>query len=91
MGKNLLDDCTQRVMGCYLEPVTSGIAQGSVLSFLDVLIRDHGHKTGDINCHAQRQRQDLDSDLGRAEEQANRGKEKWKSWTWVRRIWHHVI
>lgn len=38
MGKSLLDDCTQRVMGCYLEPVTSGIAQGPVLSCLTYLL-----------------------------------------------------
>ena len=31
MGKKLLDDCTQRVVGCYLEPVTNGVPQGFVL------------------------------------------------------------
>lgn len=38
MGKKLLDDCTQRIMGCYLEPVTSGITQESVLSCLTYLL-----------------------------------------------------
>lgn len=38
MGKNLLGDCTQGVMDCYLEPVTSGTAQGSVLSCLTYLL-----------------------------------------------------
>lgn len=32
MGKRLLDDCTQRTVGCYLEPVTSRVPQRSVLA-----------------------------------------------------------
>jgi len=31
VGKKLLDDCTQRAMGRYLEWVTSGLSQGSAL------------------------------------------------------------
>lgn len=37
MAKNLLDDCTQRVMGCWLETVKSGITEGFVLSCLTYL------------------------------------------------------
>lgn len=31
MGKKLLDNCTQRTVGCYLEQVTSRVPQRSVL------------------------------------------------------------
>lgn len=71
MGKKLLYDCTQRVMGCYLKPVTSGITQESVLSCLPYLLVTWAQNWG-YQLHARRQ--DLDSDLGRPEEQANRAR-----------------
>lgn len=86
MGKNLLGDCTQRVIGCYLEPLTSGIAQGSLRSCLTYLLVTWAQNWGYQLSHSK-----ADSDLGRAEEQANRGKDKWESWAWVRRTWHHII